>query len=358
MKFNERVGAVLLAFLFGLMVLTGIGQGALAQAQVTGTNLMIVQPQQTTCFNPAYNLRYGASDWNTGGAVSQLQSFLTSQGFFSNMYLGSGRYGVITIRAVAQFQAAHGLPATGYFGPMTRALVQQLTCGTVVVPPTQSLTLYSVTPSAAAVGSSMSVTGFGFTSSNNILIDGMLAVRGALVTSSVAIACTNSPTCHGGINQTITFTLPSALSPNCPIGSYCALYINDLTPGVHTLSVQNENGTSNGIQFTVTGATNQPLSISGLSAPATLGIGQSGTWTVQVKARSATSNLYYSVVWGDEVAYGSASIMAPKMSTVQSSATFTHSYSRSGTYTPVFTVTDDSGASVSASNTLVVQPLY
>jgi hypothetical protein len=50
--------------------------------------------------------------------------------------------------------------------------------------------------------------------------------------------------------------------------------------------------------------------------------------------------------------------MAPQNTSVQSSATFSHAYGRSGTYKPVFTVTDDFGHSVSASNTVVVTPLY
>ncbi len=354
MQFNTKIGAVLVAFLFGLMVIAGLGQGALAQAQVTSS--MALQSQPNVCFTPAYNLRYGAADWNTGGSVSQLQSYLASEGYFSNAYLGSGRFGAITLRAVAQFQAAHGLPATGYFGPMTRALVQQLGCGTVVVPPTQSVSVYSVSP-VVTVGSTMSVTGFGFTSNNTVLIDGMLAMRGVPVASSIAIACTTNPTCHGGINQTLSFTLPSSLSPNCPVGSMCPLYMKVLTPGVHTLSIQNENGISNAVSFTVSGVTtNQPLSISGLSAPASLSLGQQGTWTVTVLSNGA-GNLHYSVTWGDEATYGSA-IMAPQTTSVQSSSTFTHTYSRSGTYTPVFTVTDDFGHSISASNTIVVTPLY
>ena len=54
-------------------------------------------------------------------------------------------------------------------------------------------------------------------------------------------------------------------------------------------------------------------------------------------------NLSYSVSWGDEVYAQNQSAMtiAPLP---QQSATFTHSYSRAGTYTPVFTVSNSGGS--------------
>ena len=357
MTFNAKIGAFLLAFLLGLMVVTGLG-GAVVSAQTQ--TMMLVQPTAAkVCVAPANNLRFGSVDYQGGASVSQLQSFLNSEGYFDSSYLGSGRFGMLTMRALAKYQAANGLPATGYFGPLTRAFIQQK-CGTVVVPPSQNISIWSVNPTSAPVGSSVSVTGFGFTSDNTVLIDGMLAQRTVPIASSIAIACTTNSTCHGGINQTLTSTLPDALSPNCPVGSMCPMYMRLLSPGVHTISIQNTNGTSNTINFTVTGGTtnNPSVSITGLDTPASLSLGQVGTWTVHVNTPTSNTNLQYSVVWGDEVTAMGANSMAPKMSTVQSSATFTHAYSRSGNYTPVFTVTDDSGRSVTASNTVVVTPLY
>ena len=70
-------------------------------------------------------------------------------------------------------------------------------------------------------------------------------------------------------------------------------------------------------------------------------------------------DLRYSVTWGDELVGASAtSIKAPEPATLQTSATFTHSYSRSGTYTPVFTITNDAGLSASTSATISVTPIY
>ena len=132
--------------------------------------------------------------------------------------------------------------------------------------------------------------------------------------------------------------------------------MREVTPGQYSITVTNVSGTSNPATFTVTGSGGSTLSVTGLSAPSSLAIGQAGTWTVQVSAQAGT-NLRYSVVWGDEVYY-SAGIMAHTQSSVQASATFTHAYERSGTYTPIFTVTDDFGRSVSTSGTVTVTPLY
>lgn len=350
MKFNTKMGA----FLLGLAAVASVGQGALAQAQV-----LTAAPSQNACLSLQSNFGYGSHDLYTGNAVTSLQNFLASQGHFNGAYIGTGRYGSMTLRAVAQFQAAHGIRATGFVGPLTRAAISQISCGTVILPLTSGAArLYSITPSSGIVGTTVSITGFGFTSDNMVLMDGSVAARNVPITSSIAIACTTNPSCHGGINQTITFTIPSALSPNCPVGSMCPMYMRLVTPATYSIVVVNSNGTSNTLYFTVTGATGaQPLSITGLDTPASLSLGQVGTWTVHVNTTTANTGLHYSVVWGDEALMGSG-IMMPQTTTVQSSATFTHSYSRSGNYTPVFTVTDDFGHSVSASNTVIVTPLY
>ena len=137
------------------------------------------------------------------------------------------------------------------------------------------------------------------------------------------------------------------------------MYVRLVTPGTYSVSVQNSTGTSNSLLLTVTGTSSQPLSITGLDAPATLALGTPGTWNVHVSTSNSGSQLHYSVIWGDEASTaGNSSIMAPATQPAQNSATFTHAYSHSGTYTLIFTVADDNGNSVSTSNTLTVTPLY
>jgi peptidoglycan hydrolase-like protein with peptidoglycan-binding domain len=86
------------------------------------------------------------------------------------------------------------------------------------------------------------------------------------------------------------------------------------------------------------------LSITGIDAPASLLVDQEGTWTVRTEG-TATGTLRYSVTWGDEN-QGLLGLFRTSDEATQSSATFTHTYGKKGTYTPEFTVTDDSGRTV------------
>lgn len=56
--------------------------------------------------------------------VRALQEFLGEKGFFKEEI--TGNFFSITTEAVHAFQRAHGLPSTGYFGPMTRAVIARL----------------------------------------------------------------------------------------------------------------------------------------------------------------------------------------------------------------------------------------
>lgn len=88
---------------------------------------------------------------------------------------------------------------------------------------------------------------------------------------------------------------------------------------------------------------NEVLEITSIEAPSSLDIDEEGTWTVNVESET-DGNLSYSVKWGDENMW---SRMWNTGERTQSSATFTHSYSNEGTYTPIFTVTDAEGNTVS-----------
>ncbi len=90
---------------------------------------------------------------------------------------------------------------------------------------------------------------------------------------------------------------------------------------------------------------NQPPVIHGVAGPTTLGAGETGTWVI--KAYDPENGpLTYDVVWGDTFGSG----YAPQTANLPSqTATFTHSYSRAGTYNPTFIVTDSSGFSAKTS---------
>lgn len=68
----------------------------------------------------------------TGADVLALQQYLNAHGFVIAQS-GAGSpghettyFGMLTFRALVRFQAARGLPATGYFGPLTKKLIKSL----------------------------------------------------------------------------------------------------------------------------------------------------------------------------------------------------------------------------------------
>ncbi len=88
---------------------------------------------------------------------------------------------------------------------------------------------------------------------------------------------------------------------------------------------------------------NQPPTISGVSGPTTLRIGETGTWTVRASDPENESVNYY-VHWGDEVAtswQNSGSQLTQTIPSIQQISSFTHTYAQSGTYQPIFYVSDN-----------------
>lgn len=206
--------------------------------------------QSPICYAFSTNIRLGQQDSGSSQDVDSLQRFLSNKGYFNAADIGTGHFGPLTLHAVRSFQSAEGVPATGFVGPLTRAAIAkaQGDCAGSTV----AARLYSLSPDQGPVGTDISIRGFGFSNSNTILVDGMVAAQNIPIASSVAIACTTDPSCHGGINQTVTFTLPSSLSPYCPVGAACPMYMRLLEPGTFTITVRNGDAVSNGLNFTVT----------------------------------------------------------------------------------------------------------
>jgi hypothetical protein len=85
---------------------------------------------------------------------------------------------------------------------------------------------------------------------------------------------------------------------------------------------------------------NSSVVISGVKGPQYLEVNQEGTWTVSAYNKDG-GELSYSVVWGDERPVVYPTVIGDPMIAVQQSATFTHTYSSAGTYTPKFIVTSE-----------------
>jgi peptidoglycan hydrolase-like protein with peptidoglycan-binding domain len=71
--------------------------------------------------------------WDEGPDILALQQFLNTHGFplVSTGWGSPGNetdtFGLHTYAALIKFQEANNLPATGYFGPLTRALLGSMT---------------------------------------------------------------------------------------------------------------------------------------------------------------------------------------------------------------------------------------
>ncbi|WP_395840544.1 glycoside hydrolase family 19 protein [Cystobacter fuscus] len=94
---------------------------------------------------PARNLKRGSK----GAEVRQLQAALVKLGHMTQaqMNTGPGNFGLRTQQALTKFQASHSVPATGFYGPLTRAAFVKLGAkvSSVTPPPKPSLKKGGVT---------------------------------------------------------------------------------------------------------------------------------------------------------------------------------------------------------------------
>lgn len=89
-------------------------------------NISSVTQNDSACVVLADDLQYGANDTLFAGAVSELQNFLQSRGYFSDEV--SGYFGNQTFVAVKAFQLTNGVKDSGYVGALTRAKIQEMSC--------------------------------------------------------------------------------------------------------------------------------------------------------------------------------------------------------------------------------------
>lgn len=327
--------------------------GTLLAITVLFSAASIASAQTTTvvanppCFSPVLNMRYGANDSTTQGQVTSLQQYLVTQGYFDSANIGTGHFGPLTLKAVVAFQSANNIPSTGYVGPLTRAFIQGH-CSPGVPPTNTSL---SASPTSGPAPLSVDFSGNGLTGGNQYdIVYGDGSNSGPLSAINICMGTIGNPAGCPRVHATHVYTTN---------GTYTATlerYISCMWTEPRCMIATMPLGS---VVIHVGTGSQQTLSITGLDAPISLALGQQGTWTVHVLTNSGSGTLHYSVVWGDEQ-YGanSGSIMAPQPTTINTSGTFTHAYARTGTYSPTFTVTDDTGASVTTSTTVTITPIY
>ena len=93
-------------------------------------SISLAMPQQILAAAPnTTNFSENHQLYDTGADIAALQQFLNTHGFLVALSgpgapgEETGFFGILTYQALIKFQAAHGLPATGFFGPLTRALL-------------------------------------------------------------------------------------------------------------------------------------------------------------------------------------------------------------------------------------------
>ncbi len=117
------------------------------------------------------------------------------------------------------------------------------------------------------------------------------------------------------------------------------------------LTGKRNGGSTSSTTSSTTTTANQPPTISGVSSPTVLNVGQTGTWNVSA-SDPQNGNLSYSVNWGDTS--GIHALFAALAQVFTQTATFTHSYSTAGVYTVTFTVKDSAGLTTTSSVTVNV----
>ncbi len=255
-----------------------------------------------------------------GSDVLSLQKFLVAQNLLSTEVV-TGSFESLTEGAVQRLQTKYGVvlsgtPATtgyGMVGPRTRALIA-LNCN---LPGATSLSC----PIAPRPTSDCSTGWQANTDANG---------------------CTTSYKC-----STPLPSVPITPALVCPV--YPQLICADGT-------IQSRGTDANGCSLGYYCSTTQSSAptIASVDGPATLKTGERGTWTVRASTPSTqNASLKYSVTWGDEyMAYASSGVSAQAQQSIATSGAFAHAYSFVGTFSPRFTVSNDSG---SASFTTSVQ---
>jgi hypothetical protein len=92
---------------------------------------------------------------------------------------------------------------------------------------------YGIYPASGPSGSEVRITGLGFTDDNAVHF-GNRVIAHVGIKSFIGIACTNNPNCRAGIQQTLAFMVP------------------DNPPGAYRVWVENANGKSNTMNFSIT----------------------------------------------------------------------------------------------------------
>lgn len=288
----------------------------------------------SSCVSISNNLSYRSRDISTNGAVSTLQDFLQSQGYLNSE--PTGYFGLLTRAATKAFQSANGILNSGYVGPITRAKISSLTCGTSVIPPVTN------PPQPTVISEQVKCVFNGATTEQKC------SGVGSYTTTNNGMEIFPPQFYCSGVGSCVT----KVSGPKGMKLTWNSSCVGDKLP-ITTIDGNDENDEY--ANFNCGTSSNLPPVINGLDAPTTLSVGQMGTWTVKAYDPE-NGSLSYSVTWGDEykTAIGQNTTSNTSVQQFTQSASFTHSYSSAGVYAVNVTVKDNAGLTSQTSATVNV----
>ncbi len=385
--FSSLFATVFLSFVATLAVIAA-GTPVSTHAQSYYGNYSY-QGQYQSCLALTAFQGPGSMDSYTGGQVTQLQQFLNQTGYLSGV---SGTYDNGTLGAVINYQQSHNIQITGTVGPITRAAINQQSCGSgYQTPYSYPVTGYSNGNNCYWTGSTYNSTyvctnnsivpvapivpipapiicnswnnGYGNYNNygnncnpyNNVVISSLsasynyntatLTVRGngfSATGNTVYFGNTLVSGVYSSDGSTLTFTVP--------VGYYS---------GTYAVMVKNAQGiSSNSLSFVLNNSNNNnwnnnynwnngynsynPVSLSNISGPSVVRAGAANTWTVTVNGTNY-SNTTLTATWGD--IYTNNSDIQQSYGNGNQTFSFSHVYQTPGSYTLRITATSANGAS-------------
>ena len=296
------------------------------------------------CYDFDRNLKYG----NSGEEVRALQTALEKQGFYKRTI--TGNFDEYTASAVVGFQEKYkeevlgpwGLEhGTGFVGTTTRKKLNELYgCGKIPpIEPEKCITVLSPNGSEKWVaGQNYDIT---WSSSAVDKIDIFLADdRAGRSYQQIALEISAS-------SGKYSWTIPSDIGLSATHSPCFKVWIHEIAGKAGTEGITDES--DNYFSIVETSTTNLPPVIDGLTTPTQLKVNETGSWVIKAHDPE-NGQLTYNVNWGDE------NVIRPLSSSLEGTQAtkFTHSYSKIGTYTITFTVTDNQGQKAETSTTLRV----
>ncbi len=320
-----------------------------------------------------------------GDDIKILQQYLATDSTIYPEGMVTGYYGQLTKKAIEKFQEKRGLHKSGELDEDTKEKLEieiesseKVRCVPQPLPaplPDQGFRVYS--PQAGEdlkVGQTYKVAWnqvwptFGCVNSGSqptICVDpasstnpNFAAVKEVKITLHKYFACLYSnPRCM--IAEPAPYVI-SEKTENDGVFEWTIPNLDSVYKGQVIITVSAVGGGFSGrsgvfeIKLNDTSA-NKPPVISGVSGPVLLKVQETGTWTIRAYDPENKS-LSYSVRWGDEPTTTQSELNGAPAARVpvQNLATFTHVYSQSGRYEPVFWIYDDLGQSAKTSMAVMV----